>query len=492
MNRKNLELFILLILGTASFAVICLRIIFINSYLPETGGVSINVVFGIEQLLQTGRLYINPEEPPFSIIQYMPLHYHIVASLAKILNLQNSVHHVLMLNRTICLVFDICTTLILMKCISNNLKTIGTRITLAAGLLFFLLIPSIIFGRIDNLYLLLWIISIFNILIIIKKESSKTTSYFSNIIFVGISSSLALLTKQTAVFLAFYIFCFLLFTLKNKKATITYFFSATIPFLILIFYWSQPSTIDFKLNVVDGLKNGINLNWFFEVFVKNYFMKNTIIICTGIFSCILLLRNQITKLHSFIGFGILFYFLIALIFSLKGGSGPNYYLEFNILSIIGICILLNDNANLPINNFLFTAISLPLFLFACVNDKGWGYISKLNKVKKDYQICESVTAYIKKNINPKNYVLTAFHKENCLNLMLAPKAIFPCREVALTFTYPMGVFKFQKYKEMIDSNQIQYYIDEKDKLPNEILGVSLSSFKPDTTIGNYTIYKLLK
>ncbi len=492
MNRKQYELLILSILGIASIAVLLLRIIFIKSYLPETGGVSINVVYGIEQLLSTGKLYINPEDAPFSIIQYMPLHYHIVAYIATLINIQSDVHSVMVLNRLICFIYDILSVVFIINFIRKTFPKIGMRLAISCGLLYFLLIPSIVFARVDNLYLLLWILSISFFASIFHHEKSNLISIKKSILFAGICSALALFTKQTAIFLIVFNIAFLILIYKEYKTTILYIVSFGTTLIILSLFLIKENPIDFKFNVIDGLKNGINLNWFLEVFLKNYFMKYTILICSGIFTGYMLLLQKKSMLHLFLGSSILYYFLIAIVFSLKGGSGPNYYLEFNILSIFGICLLIDDQPDISFNYFRFAAILIPVFLLACMNDKGWGFLSCRKKAISEYVMCQSVAHYVKTNLKKDNYVLTAFHKENSLNLFLTPKALFPCREVALYFTYPMGVFKFEKFKTQLLKKQVQYYIDEKGHLPTTFLHEDISNFVVDTTIGNYTIYKTNK
>ena len=492
MKRKHYELLILSILGTASIAVLLLRIIFIKSYLPETGGVSINVVYGIEQLITTGRLYINPEVAPFSIIQYMPLHYYIIAFISNILKIQSEVHSVMVLNRLTCFIYDMLSVFFIINFIRNTFPKIGIRLAFSSGLLYFLIIPSIVFSRVDNLYLLLWILSISSLVSIFNHEKSKLISSKKEIMLAGIFSALALFTKQTALFLIVFNIIFLLLIYKDRKTVFLYVLSIATSLIILSLLLVHENLFDLKLNTVDGLKNGINLNWFLEVFMKNYFMKYTFLICTGIFTSCILLQQKKSMLHLFLGSSIIYYFLIAIIFSLKGGSGPNYYLEFNILSIFGICLLINDKPDISLNYFSFAAIILPIFLLACMNDKGWGFLSCRKKAISEYVMCQSVAKYIKTNLKKDNYVLTAFHKENSLNLLLAPKALFPCREVALYFTYPMGVFKFEKFKTLLLNTQVQYYIDEKGQLPTKFLHDDISYFVVDTIIGNYTIYKTNK
>ena len=97
------------ILFVMTISLLILRINLALSYLPEIGGVSINVMYGIIRILSGSELYTNPEIAPYSIIQYMPLHFHIVALLGKLLGIAKDVHAMMVLNRLFCLSIDVAT-----------------------------------------------------------------------------------------------------------------------------------------------------------------------------------------------------------------------------------------------------------------------------------------------------------------------------------------------------------------------------------------------
>src|SRR4051812_1556363 len=106
MKPKLYSSIIVGLLAVAAVMVLILRLLLAFSYLPETGGMSVNMMYGTLHLLKTGMLYINPELPPFSITQYMPLHYYIVRGLAKLFN-AGDVHQLMILHRIVCLLFSV-------------------------------------------------------------------------------------------------------------------------------------------------------------------------------------------------------------------------------------------------------------------------------------------------------------------------------------------------------------------------------------------------
>jgi hypothetical protein len=489
MQRKRIEILLITLLSLTGLAVLLLRLFFAFSYIPETGGVSINVIYGIIHLQNTGILYINPENAPFSIIQYMPFYYYLINGIASLLNLSGDVHQMMTLHRILCLLFDVSTASVLFTGIRKIFPLSGIRLALICGLFYFTIIPSINFGRIDTLYLLS---SITVILIALKYFVKSSTIEFRNLVIAGIISTVALLTKQTGMLLIVFISSYLLFFHKSPKSTFIYLLSAFIPAILFILLILPSPAIDFKLNVVNGLKNGINLNWFFEVFVKNYYLKYSILLASGLyFSGILISKDKSGK-GFYIAYGILFYFFTAVFLSLKMGSGPNYYLEFIMFTLLAVAYFLNQEVSTYDQYFKFSLFIIPFILLSSMNDKGWSYLGYSGKSKKDYQNCNEVSTYIKKHIAPGEYLLTAFHKENCLNLLLADYALFPCREVALYQTYPQGVFTFAGFKKLLDAGHVKYYIDYNDVSPDKFLNESLSSFVPDTIIGAYTVYRTQK
>ena len=135
----SLLIFIIVLM---SLSLLILRINLSLSYLPEIGGVSINVLYGIIRLVTGSQLYTNPETAPFPIIQYMPLHFYIVAFLSKVIGISNNVHSMMVLNRLFCLFIDLATVYILGKTLIHSLS-ISKKIAWPLALIYFLSIPHL-------------------------------------------------------------------------------------------------------------------------------------------------------------------------------------------------------------------------------------------------------------------------------------------------------------------------------------------------------------
>lgn len=486
-NLKPENILFALLLFMAS-ALLILRISLATSYLAETGGVSVNVLYGIQRIINGNNLYTAPELAPFPIIQYMPLHYYLIKGLSFITGAGNSVHNVMVLNRMVCLIFDILTTLLLAITFIRSFK-IKPVLAWILAFIYFNSIPGIIYGRVDNLYLLLTLI-VFVLIIRLKlnEENGNVNSPFQWLL-PGFITGLALATKQTALFMFIFNVLFLLISEKSSKKFFIYSITAILTLLTVLFVLSPGEIILFKLNVVDGVKNGFNLGWFIEVLLKNYFLKHSYLIALGLLAGVLMLRKAFNKLNLFLGAGIIWWFVIATITSFKGGSGPNYFLEFLLLSLLAIANICRKTDILQERKMmLYALIILPFFIAAAANDKGWGDIKYFKKSKQDYADCTEVASFLNTKLLPDEYVLTAFHKENSLNLMLNDKALFPCREVALYFTRPLGVFHFRKFGEMVQNGQVAYLVYPENKPPESFIDIPLTGFKEIKQIGRYKIY----
>jgi len=475
---------LLIVLLAYSIGLLVLRFVLATSYLPETGGVSINILYGIVRIVHGEFLYSDPEQPPFAIIQYMPLHFQLIKFLSGITGNDGEIHGIMMVNRLFCLSMDLLTTFLLGRHLRRNFRLPPAE-TILLSILYFCCIPSILFGRADNLYLLFFLLAV----LMMTAQGSPSTGW-KKIAAAGMFTALSMLTKQTGIFLAFYLCFYLLFIERNRKSVMIFVGSVTLTFGSLLLLLQSGEWHDMKLNIIDGVRNGINANWFFEVIFKNFFLKFSYLLALGFLTGILLLKKREHNLDVFIGMGLFFYFIVASVTSFKAGSGPNYFLEFILLTLIGIGWLITQH-KLDLRYYMPMAFVLvPFFIIASANDKGWGDLPQLRKVRQDELYARDAAGYVRKKIRNDEWVLNTFHKQSTINLQLADKALFPTREVALTFCKPMGVFHFNDFNRLVTQQKVGFIFDKKDHFPETFIEIPLRGFAPDTVIGNYAIYSL--
>lgn len=494
MNTSHLKispgsiLIFIIIMMTLSLLILRLNLAF--SYLPEIGGVSINVMYGIMRILSGNELYTNPEAAPFPIIQYMPLHFYVVAFIGKILGLTKDVHAMMVVNRVFCLLLDVSTVFIIGRTLIKTLQ-VKWNIALTLSCIYFLSIPSIIYARVDNLYLFFFVATIAVLIKNIFRNGIAPSISIRLVLLSGVLCMLALLTKQTGIYLFGFCCIYYLFIQRSLYQWAAFMGGAIATLLIAGIFIYPNSITFFKLNVIDGVKNGFNANWFTEVILKNFFLKFSYVLASGFLTALLLFKERNKQGYFFLSAGIAWFFITATVTAFKAGSGSNYYLEFIALSIFGAALLLKNQYGPSSQLVLFALLLSPFFIISAANDKGWGDIGSMPKAKKNYFNCLEVSNYIQPKLKNGNWILTDFHKENTLNLQLSDNALFPCREVALYFTRPLGVFHFKEFQKLVEHRKIQYIITNKGEELNEFIDVPITHFEPDTLIGKYQVYKKL-
>lgn len=483
----SILIFIILMM-TLSLLILRLNLAF--SYLPEIGGVSINVMYGIMRIISGSELYTNPEAAPFPIIQYMPLHFYVVAFIGKILGLTKDVHAMMVVNRVFCLLLDVSTVFIIGRTL---LKTLHVKWNLALTLscIYFLSIPSIIYARVDNLYLFFFVATVAILIKNIFRDGITQSISTRLVLLSGVLCMLALLTKQTGIYLFGFCCIYYLFIQRSLSQWAAFMGGAIVTLLFAGIFIYPDSFTFFKLNVIDGVKNGFNANWFAEVILKNFFLKFSYVLASGFLTALLLFKERNKQGYFFLSAGIAWFFITATVTAFKAGSGSNYYLEFIALSIFGAALLLKNQYGPSSQLVLFALLLSPFFIISAANDKGWGDLGLMPKAKKNYYNCLEVSNYIQPKLKNGNWILTDFHKENTLNLQLSDKALFPCREVALYFTRPIGVFHFKEFQKLVEQGKIQYIITNKDEELTEFIDVPITNYEPDTLIGKYQVYKKL-
>lgn len=482
----------IILLGVLVFtaaAILLLRLVLSISHLAETGGVSVNVAYGIIRILEGLPLYSNPEQPPFAIIQYMPLHYRIVQGLALLLHLDGNPHAIVALNRLFCLAIDVGSCIILWRLFARHFR-IGRIWSSILTLVLFTSIPAVAYARVDNLYLFFFISTISVLLKVLHAQDQGNHSNDKLFIVAGALAAGSLLSKQTGLFLIAYCGLFLLFMRRDLRSTLR--FSAGLVIVILVAgpLLVQSGWQELYFNVVDGVRNGTSLTWFKEVILKNFFLKYSFLIAAGLLTGFhLLTKEHKSKAGLFLGTGIAFTFAVATLSAFKAGSGTNYFLDFLVVFLMGVAWL-NTKQRISLPALAPYAIALlPFYMIASANDRGWGDLPGMRTARKNYRLSEQAAQYVLARTGKDQWALALFHKENHMNLLLGGKALFPCREVALQYTRPLGVFHFREFGKLLHEGKVPYLITHRKKPPVKIADESLAAFVPDTIFGPFKIYR---
>lgn len=478
------------LLAIAFVAVLLLRIILVFSYIPETGGVSVNVLFSIVRLMNGYALYSDPQLPPYPIAQYMPLHYAIVSTIGKVLGFQSNIHAISVLNRFLCLAYDLLVFIPVYKILRNQFAIQNKQVIAAVCMSIFLVLPNPNYGRVDNLYLLSFMWSLYFFLAFISDNNHASRK----LIYAGITVSFGMLTKQSGVFLLAATGLYLLFIHRNWNATFRFSLTVVLTCGLLFTLLVQNNFYAFYQNTVLGLNNGISINWFNEVIVKTFFFKMYFFVACGLALALLTFIDFKNERLRYLGFVSLIVFCCSLAASLKWGSSTNYFSEFLALTFILSAIYFTSPSHLITSSLTTLSLLLitPFFILAVFNDKGWGHLSNLYKSRKVYQETALVAQYLQTKLAKGDLVFTEFHKENLLNIFLYQYSLFPQREIVVHCTYPKHTFSYLDFQQKNRNGAIKFWVGKRDKQPTPFLNVDFNHFVADTAFQNFVIYQYIK
>ncbi|MGV3638046.1 MAG: glycosyltransferase family 39 protein [Flavobacteriales bacterium] len=322
----------------------------------ELGGVEHNVIHGIQKVMLGHDLYEDPERPPFDVMQYTPAYYLLCAAIGKILGLHGEdVRSIYLLSRTMALLFNV----VMVWFVYRTCRVAGAALWaswIAAGVSFACLWEHF-FTRMDAMAAALAAASVYHSIqwIIDRKHRS--------LVLVTVLSVLGVLAKQSGVVMLAAPFVFLLLN-KEWRALKVFILSSGIALVLCTMVVLQLGTVHaFYQNTVLGLRNGISLQMYAELFnppTYKYFIgwhiMAAVVVVKGLKSRSGTLRYLALCIPMSLGF--------ALITGLKYGSRLNYIHESLMLTFIGVAVLLPHMEQVRSRNVLAWSFAGYGLLFA--------------------------------------------------------------------------------------------------------------------------------
>jgi hypothetical protein len=99
-----------------------------------------------------------------------------------------------------------------------------------------------------------------------------------------------------------------------------------------------------------------------------------------------------------------------------------------------------------------------------------------------------VSAFLKRNIKNDEYIFTAFHRENLMNLLIGEKALFPTREIVFFCTEPAGIFNYAGYRELVADHKVKYLVGKEGVQPDMFLGARFDGYSSIFRKGKYEVF----
>lgn len=504
MNSKVKKIFLIVPFVVAFFISLYFGLLITFSNTSNYRGVEENVIYSIQQVVADKPLYSHPETLPYAITQYTPLYYLFSAGVAKAFSLTpgEDVVEIYQVCRNVSLFFSV-TLSSLMFFISRKVYSLNLSISAVIFVLSFILpMPWFFLVRPDVLSsLLLMTTGLFFMLHLQSRETDRKSIWF--LFLCGVFGWLTFLAKQSGliIFAAIIGYEVLHFRWKDILIAIAGFLISLVFTSILFqpFYSFFPfSSTLFYLNAIEGVNNGIDLNWARTVFLRyvNQSWIFILLMIIGVGVGFLVIRKQQVKIAPTVSF-LFFVFIIILVYSLgavlKYGSGENYMIDAHLLSLLLIGIAVSPN-RAPGNSRLLSGIP-PLVYVLCllfcgitlrlVFDKYASVAYSSYSASNPYT--SDLMGYLKgeMEIEEGTYIFTT---NRLINNFLYDRVIFPQNEIVTCCAYPLKVFQYNDFQETVDRGIVKYVVLPRTKPLKGFLNVSFEDFRLVRTIDDYSIY----
>lgn len=395
MHKKASYLWLSFLSGILFIAALALRLDLINCYNPEIGAVDMNVVYGIQRILAGEPLYQNPLQPPYAVIQYMPLHYYIVAGIAKVTGIGfTAVQDIYALSRTLALLFNLLTVLLLIF-IFRSLRT-GWRTAVTWAMFLLILLPQHYYLRCDSLELLCFTAALLGAFRYAERPSPRW------LLFTAVFTALCILSKQNGILIAGIIGCYLLIAEKNIRQAIYYTLQTAAFTLLLLLLFTQGDLQSFYENAWLGLKNGIDI-FFFK---KPYFFLIPFFL-TALPAIYFFLKKGTPKYQQLIATGLILSFAFASVTAIKIGSDINYYTEFILFLLLAFPLLLKrdpgDARLLPKTGIRVSHLAIGALLFVLSYKTIHTLITHIDRPERTIQVASNTMGIsFRLHIEPRN------------------------------------------------------------------------------------------
>lgn len=462
------------------------RVVLCFSFVPETGGSSVNVLFGVSRMLEGRSLYTNPELPPFPFINFMPLHYYTVAGVSQLFGIGERIHSLSVINRLLCLLFNLLIFIPVRRSLKNIFEVTDKKMSWAVFFIIFLLLRSYNFSGPGSLYLLALLFSVYYFLCFLNLYTNK---YGAELVLCGIFSSLASFTNQAGFVVQLTIFLFLLIYIKDRKATLRYVLSMGIANLFLAImligssfnYWLMDLFIQW-LHIGALALNSLQYSSPLVLII------NSLAFITCILS--LIFDSGLTDREKFLRFTIVGITIGSLTGFIFFDSRDDSFAGAIGLSMMLFIISINNDINLKIAQKLYLFALLALIIVGQINDFSTTGKALLADNKSDYENCAVVSDYVKQNVKNDEFIFTIFSSENLMNLQIGEKALFPNRDLVLQKAYPGNVFNYENFIQRYKDGKIKYLVGIEGQQPLKFLDLDFDGYIKETTIKGYDIYVL--
>lgn len=448
------------------------RIVLLNSYVADIGGIENNVIYSVSKMLNGGTLYENPELGNFNISQYSPIYYFLFYGCCKLFQFQSieDLQSIYITGRFLSLLFNLFGAILIYRLLSR-VFSVHKYIALIAMSLYFLTLTQIHFSaRPDGLFSMVFIGCIYAVSVYLRKGKG------SYLILASVLAVMSVFIKQNGI--QFLVLLPAFFMLVGRyKALLTnlgILLLGTV-FFFLSFHWVYGE--NFLLNTIGGLNNGTSMSRAYYV-ASHFIQQNALLLIVGAFFSMMWSNKKQPSELRFLAFMLAGLFVFALITSSKIGSWVNYYNEFAIAVILIASIRVDElsRQNDPSNNIvrqaglflmLYLSISIPYAFSRKVFEVHIGHFQVEATSLEEKQ---AVGRYLQNHLEDDKFFL-AF--DGHINSMLPMQSVVPNKDLVPT----QSSFNYAALKQLFDDDRVQFIVIRKgEPLQSMFVGNSLTDY----------------
>lgn len=486
-NAVNLSLFIALLCFATVFYV---RYELIFLQIGDIGGIEQNFIYSIQRLLAGFNLYDDSTLPPYSLNLYSPLYYYLNAFLGKLFNINpDKPFEVFMLSRSVSLSLNIL-LLGVIFIILKNIYKIESKIAIITCVFVFLYLERHIYSRVDSLYSLSFLTTIFLFLLYLKATGGRKSLF---LILSSVSSVLTIYSKQSGILLPILIFFFLIFYSRNKKDIVIVSLSMIASFFLLLILTAGDDINVFFQNVYGGLHTGISVKWFYKEFIFSYYKGIIIWTIFGFTTALIFLKTESELSLKFLSVSMFATFIFALATGLKWGATPSYLTEYLNIMFITLTIFLftrhiNFNEHkIKVIYFLVVLFILPYLALNHIWVYNVHYKANASGISNSEKVYQYV--YIEQKLKSSDLVLIMGDSplyRQFLDNYFYRNNVLPHKN---SFNWKMGApYDISHFIKNANNGLIKYLIIHKKSGEKIYHGLKFTNFEHLKNIGNLSIF----
>lgn len=459
------------------------------SWAPELGGFERNVIWGVQQIMKGKPLYTNPESLPFAVIQYMPFYYHLVAFLAKIFQIDpQKVHSLYVCGRLFSLLLSLGSVALVFVLATRRFR-VGRLTALAVCFFIFCLMEKFsVAARPDALKAFCFLSA--SCFFIWRGPLSAQSVGFHALGFLFALG--AFMSKQDGL-VALGVLPLTLLLFGHTRSFLFYGLLATAALAILIFSLQYVYDKQFLANVAGGLQNGISISWFIGSF-NGYFSALAVVFGLAMVLAYEFFRESDWSLRVLASAWFCSFFP-ALFFSLKYGSGPNYFFEATLIAGLFLAIWLDKVrfSALFVRKESYAAfLSVAAGLYFLIPALNWStsiFLNQETELKSGYLAQEKAVKLAENKLPGSGKILVLTQKQwlEYYTCLLSEKVACPQRDVSIQMFDAGKTDQARALQFALDQGQIQAILADKNSSPS-FLNLDFSAFEKKDEIGDLSLW----